>query len=165
MPNFHNSIALDELDLAILRQVQVDCSISNSELARRICLSQPATHTRLKRLREAGIIRQSVSLLDRAKLGMNLSCFIQIQLNAHDPAVFENFQQFIKQMPEVLECHYLTGASDYLLKVVLTDQEHLGRFVREQLAALQNVRQITTSVVMFEVKSTTVLPLPNVKLS
>ena len=161
MNNFSNHIALDELDLAILRQVQVDCSISNSELARRICLSQPATHTRLKRLREAGIIRQSVSLLDRSKLGMNLNCFIQIQLNAHDADTFDTFQQSIRQMPEVLECHHLTGVYDYLLKVVLIDQEHLGRFVRKQLAGLQHVRQITTSVVLFEVKATTALPLPN----
>lgn len=161
MNNISDGIVLDELDILILQQVQTDCSISNSELARRINLSQPATHTRLKRLRTAGIIRQSVSLLDRSKLGMNMNCFIQIQLNAHDTSTFDLFQKAVNEMPEVLECHHLTGVYDYLLKVVLKDQDHLGRFVRERLANLRDVRQITTSVVLFEVKSTTALPLPN----
>lgn len=154
------AINLDEIDLAILRQIQHDNKISNSELARRINLSQPATHTRLKRLETLGVVRHNVAVLDRDKLGFDMICFVQIRLQMHSETALARFQKAIQAMPEVLECYNLTGQYDYLLKVVLRNRPELEKFLRTNIVSIQEVSQISTSVVLSEIKSTTVLPLP-----
>ena len=151
---------LDNIDRAILNEIQQDSRISNSELARRIKLSQPATHARLKRLEKLGVVRQHVSLLDRDKLGLDLICFFQVRLEAHSEQALLRFEQEVKAFPEVLECHYLTGQFDYLLKAVFENRRALEQFERQRLRALSDVAQITTSVALSEIKMTTVLPLP-----
>ncbi|GAB4441110.1 MAG: Lrp/AsnC family transcriptional regulator [Anaerolineae bacterium] len=151
---------MDELDLAILREIQEDSRISNSELARRINLSQPATHARLKRLESIGVIRCHVSLLDREKLGLDLVCFFQVRLQAHSEEALIRFEESVRGFPQVLECHYLTGEFDYLLKAVFRNREELEHFQRRQLSTLPDVTRTTTSVVLSEIKATTVLPLP-----
>jgi Lrp/AsnC family leucine-responsive transcriptional regulator len=151
---------LDNIDRAILNEIQQDSRISNSELARRIKLSQPATHARLKRLETLGVVRQHVSLLDRDKLGLDLICFFQVRLEAHSEQALLRFEQGVKAFPEVLECHYLTGQFDYLLKAVFENRRALEQFERQRLTALSDVVQITTSVALSEIKMTTVLPLP-----
>lgn len=151
---------LDDIDRALLTEIQQDSRISNSELSRRIKLSQPATHARLKRLETLGVVRQHVSLLDRDKLGLDLICFFQVRLEAHSEQALLRFEQEIKAFPEVLECHYLTGQFDYLLKAVFENRRALEQFERQRLTALTDVVQITTSVALSEIKMTTVLPLP-----
>ncbi len=100
---------LDETDLAILREVQQDGRISNNELARRINLSQPAAHSRLKRLQSAGVIQGFTAQLDYEKLGYELICFFQTRLQDHAEADIERFETEVAAFPEVLECNYLTG--------------------------------------------------------
>lgn len=156
------TIQLDELDLKILREIQQDNRISNSELARRIKLSQPATHTRIKRLETLGVIRQHVSLLNREALGLDIVCFFQVRLQVHTEETLIRFEENVQNLPSVLECYYLTGQFDYLLKAVFRNRQELANFVRSSLTPLPDVVQITTSVVFSEVKSTTVLPLPDV---
>jgi len=151
---------LDNIDRALLNEIQQDSRISNSELARRIKLSQPATHARLKRLEKLGVVRQHVSLLDRDKLGLDLICFFQVRLEAHSEQALLRFEEEVKAFPEVLECHYLTGQFDYLLKAVFENRRALEQFERQHLRALSDVAQITTSVALSEIKMTTVLPLP-----
>ena len=151
---------LDKTDRVLLDQIQRDSRISNSELARRIQLSQPATHARLKRLEALGVVRQHVSLLDRDKLGLDLICFFQIRLAAHSEQALLRFEAKARDFPEVLECHYLTGQFDYLLKAVFENRLALERFERQSLTALADVVQITTSVALSEIKMTTILPLP-----
>jgi len=153
---------LDKTDRAILNEIQQDSRISNSELSRRIKLSQPATHARLKRLESTGVVRQHVSLLDRDKLGLDLICFFQVRLEAHSEQALLRFEQEVNAFPEVLECHYLTGQFDYLLKAVFENRRALEQFERQRLRALSDVAQITTSVTLSEIKMTTVLPLPEV---
>ncbi len=151
---------LDKIDLDVLKAVQENCRISNSELARRINLSQPATHTRLKRLEKMGVIRKHVSLLDRDQLGLDLVCFFYVRLNVHSEEALVRFEKAIQEMEPILECHYLTGQFDYSLKAVFRSRKELEQFERRNLTPLPDVVQIMTSVVLTEVKSTTVLPLP-----
>ncbi len=154
-------VNFDKIDLAILREIQHNSRISNSELARRINLSQPATHTRLKRLETLGVVRQHVSLLDYDKLGLDMICFIHIRLQAHSEASLDHFQKAIQVMPEVLECYHLTGQFDYILKVVLRNRRELEKFLRAKVVSRREINQISTSVVLSEIKSTTILPLPD----
>ncbi len=150
---------LDELDKAILQRLQADGHMSNVDLAAQINLSPPAVHARLKRLEGRGYIRQYVALLDREKVGYDMLCFIHVNLQLHQPEQVENFRQVIQQMPEVLECHHLTGEYDYLLKVVVHNRQDLERFVVKRLTPIPGIARIHTSLVLSEVKATTALPL------
>lgn len=150
---------LDEIDLMILRELQVDSSVSNVELARRVSLSPPATHVRVKRLEQLGIIQRYVAVLDRERLGYDMLCFITVSLQLHQPQATERFQQMVLEMPEVLECHQVTGDYDYLLKVAIRNRDDLRRFLMDHLTPIEGVAQIHTRIVLNETKSTTVLPL------
>ncbi len=150
---------LDESDRAILQQLQQDSSISNAELARRINLSPPAVHARVKRLEQLGFIQGYVAILDREKLGYDMLCFIQVSLSVHQPEQVADFRRRISQMPEVLECHHVTGSIDYLLKVAVCNREDLQRFLMERLTPIPYIARIQTSLVLSEIKATTALPL------
>lgn len=159
MIEYSASNDLDELDKAILQRLQADGRMSNVDLAAQVNLSPPAVHARLKRLEGRGYIRQYVALLDREKVGYDMLCFIRVNLQLHQPEQVENFRQVIQQMPEVLECHHLTGEYDYLLKVVVHNRQDLERFVVKRLTPIPGIARIHTSLVLSEVKATTTLPL------
>lgn len=160
MLEYSQVLGLDELDIAILRELQDDGRISNVELARRVNLSPPATHARIKRLEEQGLIRQYVALLDPVKAGYDMVCFVSISLQIHRSEELEAMRRRISRMPEVLECYHVTGEFDYLLKIVVRNRQELQHFVVERITPLPGVARIYTSLVLTEVKSTTSLPLP-----
>jgi Lrp/AsnC family transcriptional regulator, leucine-responsive regulatory protein len=153
------NIGLDDLDIMILQALQTDASLSNAELARRLNLSQPATHNRVKRLERRGYIRRTVALLDRELLGHDLLCFVQVIMQAHHKDRIETFQQAVQAMPQVLECHHLTGEYDFLLKVIAPNRKELERLLVEKLSVIPGVGRIQTNVVLSEVKFTTTIPL------
>ena len=150
---------LDSVDRLILDILQSEGRLSNAELARRVNLSPPATHARLRRLEEEGVIRQYAALLDREKAGFDMLCFVQIGLQLHQPEQVQAVRDAIRGMPEVLECHHITGEYDYLLKVVIHNRKDLERFILERLTPVRGVARIHTSLVLTEVKSTTALPV------
>jgi DNA-binding Lrp family transcriptional regulator len=133
--------------------------LSNVQLARKISLSPPAAHSRLRRLEKDGYIRQYTAVVDREKAGYDLLCFIHISLQMHQVAQVEKFREATRRMPEVLECHHITGEYDYLLKVVLKNRKDLERFVVDKITPIPGVARIHTSLVFTEVKSTMALPL------
>lgn len=151
--------ALDDVDKAMLRALQADGRLSNVELARTVNLSPPATHARLRRLEKEGYIRQYAATIDREKTGYDLLCFIHVSLQMHKLEQVESFRQWTRQMPEVLECHHITGEYDYLLKVALRNRKDLERFLVDSLTPIPGVARIHTSLVLTEVKSTMALPL------
>jgi Lrp/AsnC family transcriptional regulator, leucine-responsive regulatory protein len=153
------SIMLDKVDKSLLRALQADGRLSNVELARKISLSPPAAHARLRRLEKDGYIRQYTAVVDREKAGYDLLCFIHISLQMHQVTQVEKFREATRKMPEVLECHHITGEYDYLLKVVLKNRKDLERFVVDKLTPIPGVARIHTSLVFTEVKSTMALPL------
>lgn len=151
--------ALDEIDRMILRILQGEGRISNADLARMINLSPPATHARLRRLEESGCIRRYVALLDPEKLGYDMICFVHVSLQLHQPEQVENFRAAVSEIPEMLECHHVTGDYDYLLKVAIRNRKDLERFVIERLTPIPGVARIQTSLALSEVKSSTALPI------
>jgi len=150
---------LDELDVKILQLLQVNARLSNAEIGRQINLSQPALYQRIRRLERGGYIQRYVALLDRELLGYDLLCFILLRMQTHDYVHIETFRKAVRQMPEVLECHHLTGEYDYLLKVVVPNRKALERFVVGKLSPVQGIGHIQTSIVFAEVKASTELPL------
>ena len=149
----------DKLDQRILYELQKDARISNAELARRVNLSPPATLARVKRLEEKENIQRYAAVLDRQKAGYDLLCFVRVSLQLHDLDQVTGFHEAVQKMPEVLECHHVTGDYDYLLKVVAHNTEDLENFLVNRLTPIPGVAQIHTSLVLREVKNSTILPL------
>ena len=134
---------LDEMDRNILRALQENGRLTNTELAERINLSQTATAERVKRLTREGYIlgysaRLSPKMLDRAML-----VFIEIKLDRTTPEVFETFANYTRNNPDVLECHMVAGGFDYLVKARVSDMDHYRRFLSEALLSLPGVREST----------------------
>lgn len=159
MKEYSQEDNLDEIDIVILRELQADSSISNVELARRVQLSPPATHTRVKRLEQLGVIRQYTALLDNEKLGYDMICFITVSLQIHQPEEVSQFRDLVLEMPEVQECYHLTGDFDYILKVAMRHRQDLQRFLMDRLTPIPSVARIHTRLVLTEIKNTTALPL------
>ena len=153
------NMMLDRVDKSLLRALQLDGRLSNVQLAKKISLSPPATHSRLRRLEKDGYIRQYAAVVDREKAGYDLLCFIHISLQMHKVEQVEKFREATRRMPEVLECHHITGEYDYLLKVVLKNRKDLERFVVDKITPIPGVARIHTSLVLTEVKATMALPL------
>ena len=150
---------LDELDNAILKELQKDARVSNAELARRVNLSPPATLTRVRRLEEDGFIQNYAAIINRQKAGYDLLCFIGISLQLHKVEQVNGFHEIIEKMPEVLECHHVTGEYDYLLKVVARNTEDLEDFLMNKITPIPGVARIHTSLVLRENKTSTEIPL------
>lgn len=150
------------MDEAILRILQKEGRISNVELANRVNLSPPAVHARLKRLEQRGVIRQYTAVLDRELIGYDMMCFISVTLQLHQLEQVDNFRQRMLELPQVLECHHVTGDHDYLIKVVVRNRKDLEQFLMKDITPIPGVARIQTSLALSEIKSTTALPIENV---
>jgi DNA-binding Lrp family transcriptional regulator len=151
--------SVDELDRKLLQLLQDDARRSNAEMARKLKLSSPGLQKRLRKLEERGVIRRYATVVNREAVGLDLLCFVHIMLAHHRPDSIRRFPERIKGMREVLECHFLTGEFDYLLKVVVASHEELEKFLFERLMKVPGVDRTRTSIVVKEVKATTALPL------
>ncbi|MBI1258606.1 MAG: winged helix-turn-helix transcriptional regulator [Chloroflexi bacterium] len=149
----------DQLDRAILEELQVNSRISVADLARKIHLSPPAVHQRIKRLEREGVIQQYVALLNREMVGSDLLCFIQVSIQPHTKAQLDGFQAAIEALSVVLECFRTAGSHDLLLKVALRDHKELDRFIADHLMTIPGVDRIEVSPVLNEMKSTTAFKL------
>ena len=154
-----SNAALDATDHAVLDLLQEDAGRSDASIARQVGLSASGLRKRLTKLEQKQVIKGRVALLDRGAVGLGLLCFVQVTLVRHGPGTTREFTDRIQELVEVLECHFLTGEHDYLLKVVATDNRHLERILAEDLAAIPGVDRLRTSIVLNEVKRTTTLPL------
>lgn len=151
------SKVLDNVDIRILDFLQKDAQLSNLELSKRVNLSAPAVHARIKRLETEGYIKKQVAILNHEKLGFDLLCFVFMSTNMHQAEKLSLLEDTLKSMKEVLECHCLTGEYDYLLKVACKDRKELEMFIRK-LNEL-GITKIQTSLALREIKDSTVLPI------
>ncbi len=150
---------LDATDYAILALLQEDSNRTDVDLARQVRLSASGLKKRLRKLEQRGVIQQRVTLLDRNAVDLGLLCFVQVFLTHHQPDAVRHFSDMVRKLPEVLECHFLTGEHDYLLKIVARDYRHLEHILADKLAAIPGVDRLLTSIVLNEIKRTTALPL------
>lgn len=150
---------LDDIDRQLLHLLQENSRITSAELARQVNLSPPGLQKRLKKLEESGIIERYATLVNREALGLDLLCFAQVSLAHHQPECVGQFCERVKGLPEVLECHHLTGEFDYLLKVVVANHQHLEKFLSEKVTQIPGVDKVRTNIVLNEIKASTSLPL------
>jgi Lrp/AsnC family leucine-responsive transcriptional regulator len=152
-------IGFDELDRSILESLQTNGRISNADLARKIHLSQPAVHNRIKRLERRGVIRQYVAILDREVVGYDLMCLVYLYLDEDTPPNWDEFEAMIQAADEILECYRTTGEYDIAMKVVVQSREQLDRFIRDKLVALPFISRVKTNIIIGDIKETTALAL------
>ncbi len=150
---------LDATDARILSVLQRRGRISNAELSEEVALSSSACHRRVQRLEQSGIIKDYVALLDPAKLDRKTVVFVEITLAAQADEVLEAFEREVARIPDVLECHLMTGKADYLLKVVARDTEDFARIHRKKLARLPGIAQMQSAISLKTVRQTTALPV------
>ena len=150
---------IDNIDKIILKELQRNARISNADLARRAGLSPSAILTRVKHLEEQEYIREYTAHLNRQKIGYDMLCFVGISLERHEVAQVMEFDKTIQDIPEVLECHHLTGDYDYLLKVAVENTAALEQFLIHTLTPIKGVARIHTSVVLSEVKASAALKI------
>lgn len=150
---------LDKTDRKIMALLQHDGSLSASDIAERVNLSQPPCWRRIKRLEDEGYIERRVAMLNRKKLGLSLVIYTEVKLTANGRAAVGEFEDKIRSFPEVTECYVMMGRSDFLLRIVTRDIESYETFFRDHLSQLPGVQDITSAMALSEVKYTTELPL------
>jgi Lrp/AsnC family transcriptional regulator, leucine-responsive regulatory protein len=156
----HQHFDLDAVDLRILREVQNDGKISNLELSKRVNLSATPCLARVKRLERQGIILGYAATVKPEALHAAMLVFAEIVLDRTTEAVFEKFRNAVMNIPQIMECHMVSGGFDYLIKARVRDMADYRTFLGKSLVELPSVRETHTYVVMEEVKSTTAIPIP-----
>lgn len=160
--NMHPSNAatkLDATDRAILAELQRDGRLSNLALSERIHLSPSACLRRVKALEDSGVIAQYVALVDPKAVGKHGVSFTIINLETINPAMRERFEAAVRDQPEVLDCFYVAGSNDYLIRFTYRDAEDLERFHADVLMHLPGIARSNSLLVLRTVKKTTALPL------
>ncbi|MDZ7711507.1 MAG: Lrp/AsnC family transcriptional regulator [Roseovarius sp.] len=152
------TVRIDELDRKILGQMQRDAAQSLDEIAREVGSSKTPVWNRIRKLREAGVIRQQTVLLDAEALGLEACFFVLIRTSAHDAEWQAKFLETLKKRPEVMEAHRLAGDVDYILKVRVANARAYDVFYQALIAEV-SIHTVTALLSMEEIKSTTALPL------
>lgn len=152
-------VSLDRTDHALLRLLQQQGRLSNTELAEHVHLSPSATLRRVQRLEATGVIAGYAARLDARALGLGLAAFVRVQLAAHTGDAIEHFVQTVRDADEVVACHALTGDMDYLLEIHVADLEHFSRFLLDRLLNDAGVADVNSSFVLRTVKASGALKL------
>ena len=154
---------LDRYDIAILAELQRDARLSNAELASRIGLSAAPTWRRVKWLEQQGYIIGYRAELDRRKIGLGVLAFVRVDAERNTGEATRVLEDAIRRLPEVIACHYISGAGTFELQVMATDLDAFSRFSIETLLNLPNVKDIHTSFSLGEVKASAALPLSHLQ--
>ena len=150
---------LDRYDIALLGELQRDARQSNADLAERIGLSPAPTWRRVRRLEELGIITGYRAEIDRRKIGLGVLAFVRVDTERDNFDATRALEDAIRGLPEVISCHYISGAGTFELQVLVTDLDAYARWTMETLFRLPNVKDLHTSFSLGEIKAGAALPL------
>lgn len=150
---------LDKIDLKILKAMQEDASRSAAEIAEAVGLSQSPCWRRIQRLKDEGYISKIVAVLNPEKLNLRTQIFVQVKVSRADQVNLQEFSAAIRNFPEVMECHVILGAFDFLLRIVAQDIHAYEKFFFEKLSRVPGIQEVNSYVAISEIKATTALPL------
>lgn len=150
---------LDKFDIAILIALQKDGRLSNRELADEIGLSNAPCWRRLKRLEDEGYIKGYRAELNAKKVNLNVIAFAQVSMDNHHPETLAPFLAIIKDCPEILECHSVSGDCDFMLKVITKDLDSYDELLSKKLLQAKGVRSVSTMFSMKQPKISREFPL------
>ncbi|MXO64296.1 Lrp/AsnC family transcriptional regulator [Altericroceibacterium endophyticum] len=150
---------LDKIDRRLLAELQAEGRVTNVELAQRVGLTAPPCLRRVRALEEEGVIRGYHADLDASKLGFAITVFAMVSLKSQAEEDLRFFEEHIKTLPEVRECHMLNGEIDFILKVVSQDLQSFQEFLTSKLTPTPNVASVKTSLTIRTSKYTPGVPL------
>jgi len=153
------SVSLDHTDRKILDLLQSSPGINATAIGEQIGLSQSACWRRMQRMREEGVILNHPVILDREKVGLTTMVFAHVKLTSHGRSNLSSFAEAVKQFPEVMDCYVLLGNVDFLLRIVAEDIKAYERFFFDKLSQLPGIQEVTSSIVLSDIKHTTALPI------
>lgn len=154
---------MDRIDRSILRYLQEDATLSVADLAKRIGLSTTPCWRRIQRLEEDGVIRRRVALVDAGMVNARVNCFVSIRTSSHSKEWLKRFSEVVTDFPEVVEFYRMSGDVDYLLRVVVPDIAAYDAFYQRLIAKI-DIRDVSSSFAMEQIKYTTELPLDYMEL-
>ncbi|MGE5403045.1 MAG: Lrp/AsnC family transcriptional regulator [Ignavibacteriales bacterium] len=143
---------LDDTDKKILDRLQSDANITNAQLASEFNVSQAGMLERVKRLENSGVIKRYVALVDGEKVGRGMSAFISVSLSVHQLNSIDSFKQEIIKLSEVLECYYVAGEEDFILKIAVRNMQEYENFLLHKLTKIGGVSKVKTTFVLSPVK-------------
>jgi DNA-binding Lrp family transcriptional regulator len=149
------SYQLDQIDKNILQLLQDDARLSNKQIALRLHRSLTPIHVRVRRLQNEGYIKRYTAILDPAKIDRGLTAYTQVQLKEHSQETLLRFQHEVVKLNEVMECHHMTGAFDFLLRIAIRDMNEYNEMLMGKLAKLPDVGMMQSFFVMSEIKNET----------
>ena len=155
----HKLNTLDKFDLAILGELQKEARLTNAELAQRVGLSAAPCWRRVRALEEEGFIKGYRAEIDRHKIGLGVLAFVRLDADRNTGGLTRSMEDAIRQIPEVVSCHYISGTGTFELQVVARDLDSFSQFARDVLLHLPNVKDMHTSFSLGEVKAGGALPL------
>lgn len=150
---------IDDIDKKILEILQSRAKITNAKLSEEIGLSPAPTLERVKKLEQMGIISSYHAKLNIEKIGLGVSTFVLATLNGHNRANIEGFIAEINKIPEVIECHHITGAGDFILKVIAKDIASYQKLMLEKVSDIKQVDNMQSMVVLSTFKDSKVIPV------
>lgn len=153
------NISLDAIDLKILKILQENSDLNIHEIGDKVGLSHTPCWRRIKKLREAGIIRQHVAILDGEKIGLDISIFVFVKLDTHSPQALDSFEKATKSVEEIMQCYTMSGEFDYLLRIVVSSVRNYEKAVKGKLLQLPHVGVLNSHFALSEIKNSTALPI------
>lgn len=154
-----SEVKLDAIDRAILRDLQQDGRLSNVDLAQRVHLSPSACLRRVKQLEDSGVIDRYVALVNPKAVGKQGTSYTIINLERVSPAALSAFEQAVRDSPDILDCFYVAGSNDYLIRFAYRDSEDLERMHSQVLMHLPEVARSNSMLVLRTIKKTTAFEL------
>jgi Lrp/AsnC family leucine-responsive transcriptional regulator len=150
---------MDKIDRKILIHLQENAKQNTKEIASKIGLSVTPTYERIKKLEQQQVIKSYVALLDRDKIGKQVVAYCQVTLLKHHKKLIDSFKNKLLLLPEIMECHHVSGNFDFLLKIVVNNIPDFHQFINEKLSVVDGISTIHSSFVMNSIKSTTAFEL------
>ena len=148
---------MDPVDLKILKILERDSLSTNKEIAAALHLTTTPVHERIKRLRRDGVIHKYTIELNRKALHKNLLVFCSVSLKEHAAEFLQKFEKDVQTLPEVVECYCISGGTDFLLKIVVSDMDSYKEFILNKLSTLPNIANAQSQFVVKEVKQSSLL--------
>ncbi len=149
---------MDAKDRQIIRLLQQDGRLTNQDLSEQVNLSPSPCLRRVRLLEEAGVIQGYAAIVDQRLYGLPVTAFIRVRLERHGRALVQQFEDAIRQLDEVMDCHLLTGDADYLLRVIVADLEAYEIFIRRKMHAIPGIASLDTTFAYGVVKSSRTFP-------
>lgn len=150
---------LDQIDRHLLAELQDDGRMTNVDLAAKVGLTAPPCLRRVRALEEAGVIKGYHADLDASKLGFAITVFAMVSLKSQAEEALRGFENHMKSLPEVRECHMLNGEIDFILKIVSRDLQSFQEFLTSKITPAPNVASVKTSLTIRTAKQVPGVPL------